>query len=118
MKYRNYLATQGRKLATHKCVATPWLRTTALDYYITRILANATLQVQKLSQLLELYKSQLYHSVNFIPFTKWSVLDNSRKATKLCIAIPTPSISVASPWKHIKDVFLHRLTCKWTTTNL
>ncbi len=27
----NYLTTHLKKLATHKCVATPWLRTTALD---------------------------------------------------------------------------------------
>jgi hypothetical protein len=27
----NYLATHQKKLATHKCVATPWLRTTGID---------------------------------------------------------------------------------------
>ncbi len=27
----NYLATHRKKLATHKCVATPWLRTTDLE---------------------------------------------------------------------------------------
>jgi len=27
----NYLATHLKKLATHKCVATPWLRTTDLQ---------------------------------------------------------------------------------------
>ncbi len=30
VKVLNYLATHQEKLATHKCVATPWLRTTAL----------------------------------------------------------------------------------------
>jgi hypothetical protein len=31
----NYLATHLKKLATHKCVATPWLRTTAIEGHET-----------------------------------------------------------------------------------
>ncbi len=30
----NYLTTQQKKPVTHKCVATPWLRTTALEYAV------------------------------------------------------------------------------------
>jgi hypothetical protein len=34
VKVWNYLAKHQNKLATHKCVTTPWLRTTDLDYVL------------------------------------------------------------------------------------
>ncbi len=49
VKDLNYLATDLKKLAPHKCVATPWLRTTALNRYLAKF-KNHTVSFTDLDQ--------------------------------------------------------------------